>query len=221
MLSVVSYPDRGPWGDARYRGNCTGHLLADLVAVYRPRTVVDPAEGGGTSRDVCRHLNLAYVGADLREGFDLASMPLRQRLRGLADLVFFHPPYYRIIRYSGSVWGTAPHAADLSHVDEWEKYLRVLRAMVENCLDATARGGHVAVLIGDVRQAGAYYSAQAHLHRWFAPASLDAVIVKQQHNVASDGRAYAGRLIRIMHEYCLVLRRHDVTTVREGSRDHG
>jgi len=24
LSSVVSYPDRGPWGDSRYRGNCSG-----------------------------------------------------------------------------------------------------------------------------------------------------------------------------------------------------
>ena len=24
LTSVVSYPDRGPWGDNRYPGNCSG-----------------------------------------------------------------------------------------------------------------------------------------------------------------------------------------------------
>ena len=31
LCSVVSYPDRGPWGDFRYRGNCSGHLVKDLI----------------------------------------------------------------------------------------------------------------------------------------------------------------------------------------------
>jgi hypothetical protein len=30
LCSVVSYPDRGPWGDSRYRGNCSGYLVKDL-----------------------------------------------------------------------------------------------------------------------------------------------------------------------------------------------
>jgi len=30
LRSVVSYPDRGPWGDASYRGNCSGYLVKDL-----------------------------------------------------------------------------------------------------------------------------------------------------------------------------------------------
>jgi len=27
MKSILSYPVRGPYGDARYRGNCTGYII--------------------------------------------------------------------------------------------------------------------------------------------------------------------------------------------------
>ena len=29
MNSIVSYPNRGPGGSSRYRGNCSGHLKAE------------------------------------------------------------------------------------------------------------------------------------------------------------------------------------------------
>lgn len=34
--SVVSYPNRGNFGDSRYRGNCTGHIIVDLIETYLP-----------------------------------------------------------------------------------------------------------------------------------------------------------------------------------------
>lgn len=30
--SVCSYPDRGPYGDNKYRGNCTGFLLKTFMS---------------------------------------------------------------------------------------------------------------------------------------------------------------------------------------------
>ena len=70
LTSIVSYPDRGPWGDNRYPGNSSGYLLIDLCATYAPRAVLDPMEGGGTSRDVCADMGIGYQGFDLHSGVD-------------------------------------------------------------------------------------------------------------------------------------------------------
>ena len=48
LCSVVSYPDRGPWGDPKYRGNCSGWLAKDLILRFKVQSVFDPAEGSGT-----------------------------------------------------------------------------------------------------------------------------------------------------------------------------
>ena len=57
LCSVVSYPDRGPWGDSRYRGNCSGYLVKDLILRFNCQSVFDPAEGGGTVEDVVCGIN--------------------------------------------------------------------------------------------------------------------------------------------------------------------
>ena len=208
MNSLVSYPDRGPWGSSRYRGNCSGHLVRDLLRHYTPRAVADPAEGSGTTGDVCRELGIAYHGFDLRTGFNLVRTPLASVVPSPVDFVFFHPPYYRIIRYSGWVWGTGPHPGDLSHENDWGRYIQALRRMVDNALSALSANGRLAVLIGDVRQQGRYYSAQAYLVMAYGAHVVESVLIKAQHNVTSDRIEYSdSKLIRIMHEYVIVLRK--------------
>jgi len=52
LCSVVSYPDRGPWGNAQYRRNCSGWLAKDLILRFKVESVFDPAEGSGTVKEV-------------------------------------------------------------------------------------------------------------------------------------------------------------------------
>ena len=103
LCSVVSYPDRGPWGDARYRGNCSGYLVKDLILRFNCQSVFDPAEGSGTVREVVNGINqylrrtIDYEGRDLTKGWDILSSPLPETQ---FDLLWYHPPYWDIIRYS-------------------------------------------------------------------------------------------------------------------------
>lgn len=32
--TVLSFPDRGPWGNNQYRGNCSGYIHAFLIDQY-------------------------------------------------------------------------------------------------------------------------------------------------------------------------------------------
>ena len=102
MTSVVSAPRRGPWGNPKFRGNCDGTLIKNLVLRYGAKRVADPMAGSGTTRDVIAGLNatgkhrIKFWGSDLREGFDLRSDPLP----GQFDFVWLHPPYFNMIRYS-------------------------------------------------------------------------------------------------------------------------
>lgn len=47
--NIVSYPDRGPWGDSKYRGNTSGWLIRDLIEFFQPKSVLDPMEGSRTT----------------------------------------------------------------------------------------------------------------------------------------------------------------------------
>src|SRR6185437_13801001 len=105
MKSIVSYVARGPYGDSDYPGNCSGFLVRDLIRVLDAKSVCDPAEGSGTTGQACAASGVSCSGFDLSSGFDLESTPLDTVLNDPVDLVFFHPPYFRIIQYSGTVWG--------------------------------------------------------------------------------------------------------------------
>lgn len=39
--SILSYPHRGHWGDNTYRGNCSGHVIKDLLDTYHPDNFIE------------------------------------------------------------------------------------------------------------------------------------------------------------------------------------
>lgn len=203
MDSIVSYPSRGPWGKSQWRGNTSGHILMDLFRHFAPKFVVDPAEGSGTTRDVCKDLNVPYAGFDLHMGFNLLQHSLAKSLTASPDFIFFHPPYGDMITYSGNVWGDEAADGDLSRCASPEDFLEKIQLALINIYDALARNGHYAVLIGDHRKGGKYMSYQADIIN-MGIGSLKNVIVKAQHNCVSDRRSYAGKFIPIRHEYLLV-----------------
>ncbi len=205
MTSVVSYADRCTlWGDSRYRGNCDGRLFKNLVLRYRARKVADPMAGSGTTRDVIAGLNrykkagIEYWGGDLRQGFDLTW----QELPGWYDLVWIHPPYWNIIRYSKA-------SADLSNIEDYEEFRQMLMACLTRCYDALLPGGRLAVLIGDVRRQGRYTPIIRDILN-FPHGEIRSVIIKVQHNCTSDRKAY-GRMedLPIRHEYIVVFKKTD------------
>lgn len=212
--SIVSYPNRGHWGNSKWRGNTSGHIVKELIEYYEPRTFVDPAVGGGTSTDVVKDLRscgyeIEYFGLDLHSGFNLLADSLSERIKGnRADLVFFHPPYDSIIPYSGSMWGN-PHPDDLSRCTDYEDFLMKMRVAMQNIYDAVKPGKNYSILIGDVRRQGKFTSIQADLIQ-LAPGTLEAIVIKAQHNVLSDNRRYSGKFFPIQHEYLLNFKKSEV-----------
>ena len=204
MTSVVSYPNRCPlFGDGRYRGNCDGRLLKDLLLRYHAIRVADPMEGSGTSRDVVEDLNkykktgVSYWSGDLREGFDLT----KQDLPGKFDFVWIHPPYWNIIRYSSN----SPN--DLSNCESYEKFRQLLMFCLKRCYEALELAGRLAILIGDVRRNGKYTPiVKDVLNLPFG--EIRSIIIKVQHNCTSDYKRY-GKMedVPIKHEYCIIFKK--------------
>lgn len=214
--SIVSYPNRGNWGNSKWRGNTSGHIVKDMIEFLKPGIVADPACGGDTTGDVCADLNrqggkIKYVGLDLHSGFNLLRDSLADRVRSctggkLADWTFFHPPYASVIQYSGNVWGDKAHQDDLSRCESYEDFLAKMQLAMNNIYDAVRAGGDYSILIGDLRRDGKYTSIQADLLA-LAPGSLQNVIIKAQHNMVSNSRRYSGTFIPITHEYLLCFRK--------------
>ena len=142
LCSVVSYPNRGPWGDSNYRGNCSGWLVKDLILRFGCRSVFDPCEGGGTVRQVVKGINkykrraIVYEGRDLKRGWDVLSstLPARQ-----FDMIWYHPPYWDIICYSGDT-------RDFSMCQTLQEFEDRLNLSVERLFSILKPGGVLAVL---------------------------------------------------------------------------
>lgn len=200
LTTIVSYPERGPYGDPRYPGNCTGHLIRDLAGFFAPRKVLDPAEGSGTAGDVCRELGIEYRGLDLRDGFDLLDDDIPEG----ADMVFYHPPYFDIYKYS-QIWGDGD-PRDLSLSPTWPDFTDRLNTTINKCYQALRVGGVLALLVGDVARRGEYHSMYAEMLK---PGTHIRTIIKLQHNERSRGRTYSTPVIRIAHEYVYLARRDD------------
>ncbi|KGG87384.1 hypothetical protein P245_20180 [Comamonas thiooxydans] len=211
MNSIISYPDRGPWGDSKWRGNCSGHVLKDLFLQLKPKTFVDCMVGSGTSVEVANEMGILAKGLDLHQGFNAVNDSILNAVGYQSDLVFSHPPYGSMIEYAGSVWkGATPAqmAADLSQCASDTEFHEKMQAVLLNQRDATLPGQHYATLIGDYRQNGRYVSYQAEMIARMPSSELAAVIVKAQHNCVSDSRTYANmKYPRIMHEYLILWRK--------------
>jgi hypothetical protein len=195
LTSIVSYPDRGPWGDNRYPGNSSGYLLIDLCATYAPRMVLDPMEGGGTNRDVCADMGIAYQGFDLRSGTD----SLHDDIGGGYDLIFWHPPYHDMKIYSDD-------PRDLSRAGSLAAFGAMLRAGYWRFFECLAPGGRLAILIGDLRRRGRYEPLTADVAR-LDRQHITGIIIKAQHNVSSNRTQYGGAFVPILHETLTIFRR--------------
>ena len=164
MNSVLSYPDRGPWGDSRYRGNCSGYIFRDLFTQLRPKSMCDCMMGSGTSIEVAEEMGIKATGLDLRLGFNALRDPILAALGGEhVDLVVSHPPYGPMVAYSNGVWGSEAHPDDLSHAVDEEDFHSKMQVVMMNQRDATRPGGHYATIIGDLRSKGRYVSYQAEI----------------------------------------------------------
>ncbi|WCF11648.1 hypothetical protein NDS46_30340 (plasmid) [Paenibacillus thiaminolyticus] len=205
--SVLSYPDRGHWGNNNYRGNCTGHIISDLIDFYKPRKFVEVFAGGGTGQDVCREKgNMNSLHLDLRPEFGSWNA-LRDEMPCGSDLVFSHPPYHNMIVYSGKVWGKE-HPDDLSRCATYDEFISKLNLVNAKIYNSLRKGGRHAMLIGDLRRHGKYYSMIKDL-AWYG--DLEGHLIKVQHNTESERKQYSNHnFIPIMHEHLLIFRKGDV-----------
>ena len=208
MKSVMSFPERGNYGDSKGRGNTSGYIIKELIQHFNPRLFVDACEGSGTSKDVCKEMGIEYVGLDLYKGQDFTKDYILTQLPRPADICFTHPPYHDMIAYSGSVYGKEILTGDTSHCRNVEEFISKSQVMLMNQREATKEGGIYCTLIGDQRGGslgkGNFRSYQSDFIQMMPKEELLSVAIKLQHNCMSDTRIYNGSFIPIMHEYLLI-----------------
>jgi hypothetical protein len=139
--SILSFPNRGPWGDHGYRGNCSGYVYREIFERVHPRVFTDPMVGSGTSVEVAREIGIEAYGLDLHSGFNILKQRIVEVVGKPSDLVLSHPPYHNMVVYSGNVWGRGPHADDLSRCASEEEFLDKLTIALKNQRHATRAGG--------------------------------------------------------------------------------
>ena len=207
MKSILSYPDRGKWGNSQYRGNCSGYVIKDLLQFYfpnnPPKQFIEVFSGGGTGQDVARDLGITNsIHLDLRNGWDA----LVDELPKGSDFTFSHPPYWDIIKYEtqrGSF-----HEDDLSNQMDYETFIFQLDKVNEKIYHNLFNGGRHALLIGDVRKKGKYYSIIKDM-TWFG--DLESHLIKMQHNTKCENKKYAhSQFIPIAHEHLLVFKKNQI-----------
>lgn len=211
LTTVMNYPERGPYGDSSYRGNCSGYIQKTLFEHFEPKKVFDPFTGGGTTIDVCEELNIDHLCLDLNPkygGFDILSDEIPES----NDLVFAHMPYHSIIFYSGNMWGKESHPNDLSRCKTYEEFIQKINIAHAKMYNSLRKGGHLAVLTGDIKRSGRFYSIIKDMDWYGTPIQH---IIKLQHNCFSDNIRYNNpKLIPIVHEHLLIFKKDDNYIIR-------
>lgn len=175
-------------------------------------TLLDPMSGSGTSGYVADKMGIRSVLYDLnpspakgKGGWNA----LRDEIDDSGDLIFWHPPYHTMIQYSGNVWGD-PHPDDLSRCANYKEFIDKLNFVMKKLYMALRKDGRLAVLVGDMRLNGKFYSMQDDMMKI---GEYESFIVKGQFNCVSDTKRYAKPFIPITTEYLLLFHKQDVFVV--------
>ena len=209
MQSIVSYPDRGVGGNAKYRGNCSPHIIEDLIDQFGWIELSDYMCGSGTTEDVCKQRGIKSHCYDLNRGFDLMSMDIPER----NNAIFWHPPYGDMIQYSDNMYsskeiqaqyGINPAEADLSRIHDWSEFVKAMNYCCMKQFASLEPGGRLCVLMGDMKKKGKLYSMLCDIIK---PGTIENIVIKAQHNCMSYSNFYSGKFIPIVHEYLLILRK--------------
>lgn len=223
LTSFMAYPERGNGGNNLWRGNCSPEVVASVLKYILDTkryygkdtsqfTLLDPMSGSGSSKAAADRLGVQSVLYDLNPapatglgGWNA----LKHDVEDSADLIFFHPPYHNIIQYSGNMWGK-PHPDDLSRCENYNDFLEKLNLCIRKFYMALRKDGRLAVLVGDIRSQGNFYSIQ---HDMMRMGDFESFLVKGQFNCVSDSRRYQKPFIPIVTEYLLLFHKKEVLMI--------
>lgn len=204
--TVLSFPERGPWGSSKYRGNFSGWIPASIIFRYGCKSVSEIFAGGGTTSDLCGDLQIPYCGIDLNPNpvrKDILSMDILDEQMELpdafyqADLQMMHPPYPSIngLHYSNSMWKDTKGVAsqDIQEMP-WEKGMNAINKAILRGFAAMPNGSYQAIVVGDIRKKVNGKSIFRSMLKDLAmPGETIQILVKMQHNTVSGrNNSYSG-----------------------------
>lgn len=200
LTSLYHNDEPGPWGDRRYPGNCSGHLIRDLLRFYRPASVYDPMTGSGTCREVCHDLGIPCHAGDIHAGFDACEEHFAEAFA----FCWLHPPYGRMKLYA-----TDPR--DLSREATLDGFLIRYERLIRASAKAVEPGGYVAILMGDYTdRVWGYVPLVYHTKRLAFAAGLTQTctdIIRFSHGASSGRKAYRSAFIPGLHDVCTVFQK--------------
>ncbi len=199
LTSIHATRRRGPYGHWKYRGNCGGYLIRDLIRYYRAQSVLDCFSGSGTCSDVCKELGIRHTAFDIRHGQDAADPASYTHLKPV-DFVWQHPPYWSMIRYNDD-----PRC--LSNAPSLEAFLDRMQTVLRLSNSVLTPRGKIAVLIGGFSHKGRYQPlpqllVERAIREGLWPACTE--IIRFQYGNTSSKKSYRSSFIPGLHDTCFV-----------------
>jgi len=225
---------------AGYWGNFIPQIPNQMLKRYTKKGdwVLDPFVGCGTTLIESQRLGRNGIGVDLQETVAqkarelISSEPnrhnvitkvltadsaeldfktlLKKHNQKAVQLLIMHPPYFDIIKFS-------KHPRDLSNAPSVDKFLEMMRTIVDNASCVLEKGRHLILVIGDKYSKGewiplGFLTMNEILQRGFL---LKSIIVKNFEETTAKRnqkelwryRALVGGFYIFKHEYIFVFRK--------------
>lgn len=216
--TILSFEQRGPWGDWKYRGNCSGYIPGFFIWKFGAKNVAEIFAGSGTTSDFCKDFGVNYCGIDLNPNpvrKDIVAMNILDDSVDLpdafynADLCFLHPPYPAInkVRYSNNMWKDTAGVAsqDIQEMD-YEKGMMAVNHAVIRGYNALPKGSYEVVLMGEIHSKGQFHSMFSDIVK---PAGFHQAYIKEQFNCTSNrgNVRISGDKVKTGHEMIMVIKK--------------
>lgn len=111
------------------------------------------------------------------------------------------------MKYSGHMYGDTPLKNDLSHIKDYQEFIKAINYCLSKQYASLKVGGRIAILMADIKKNHRLYSMLLDMNKL---GTVEQIVIKEQHNCMSDNKRYLNEnFIRIAHEYCLILRKDE------------
>jgi hypothetical protein len=220
LTSLIFVPKRGSYGKSTFPGNCSGVPIKIMLEYFKPKFVLDPMEGSGTCRDVCRELNIQYEGFDIITGDDILDSNFCFDKK--YDFIHWHPPYFGMKRKEYlELCSNSNNMGIVKNVDE---YVNMLLFAYDKLFLSLVSSGIMAVLCGLTKVKGKIFDMGYELkkhdeqHYFFeiikAQCGIDKKVLSndwsKKYHVTRKYTLFGNPYIPIMHEKYILFKKDGI-----------